>query len=52
MMTQVGTRYQLLDGDTIPQEKEHLGGRSSTLQSDGTLYGELCKTAEPIEMPF
>ena len=28
------------------------GERGGPLQSVGTLCGELCKTAEPIEMPF
>jgi len=44
-MTPVGPRYHALDGGPDPARgRGNFGGkRSGTLQSNGTLYGELCK---------
>jgi len=40
-------------GIQIPMERGYFEGRTGgLLKSIGTLYRELFKTAEPIEMPF
>ena len=50
----MGTRNHVLDGGPDPPwEGEILRGKGRPIvKYIGTLCGHLCKTAEPIEMPF
>jgi len=55
LKTRVGPGNHVLDEVQIPMGRRHLGGgerRVVPLLSIGTLCGHLCKTAEPIEVPF
>ena len=52
MLSRVDQRNHVLDGVQIPMGRGNFEGERHAPTCPTTLLRELCKTAEPVEMPF